>query len=53
MKYMQMIMDQKIKGLGIYSNDYLNNKIDKLINKISWFIPFKSMREDFRNSFLE
>ncbi|MEI0491360.1 glycosyltransferase family 8 protein [Brachyspira intermedia] len=53
MKYMQMIMDQKIKGLGIHSNDYLNNKIDKLINKISWFIPFKSMREDFRNSFLE
>lgn len=53
MKYIQIIIDQKIKGLGIHSNDYLNKKIDKLINKLSWFIPFKNMRENFRNSFLE
>jgi len=29
----------------------INNKINKLIDKIAWFIPIKKCRDKFRNKF--
>ncbi|WP_297277263.1 class I SAM-dependent methyltransferase [uncultured Brachyspira sp.] len=32
---------------------YVNRRFDKIINKVAWFIPFRGMRDNFRNDLIE
>lgn len=53
-KYLDFLINQKI-NIAFENNvnlQQLNNKIDKLINAIAWFIPIKKWRDSFRNKFV-
>lgn len=46
----------KIKSLEIRLSameKYVNRRFNKIINKLAWFIPIKSMRNNFRNDLIE
>ena len=55
-QYINTIIYQKIKinerpNLNVSEIYQLNNKIDKLINTLAWFIPIRKWRDNFRNKF--
>ena len=49
-------LDEKIKSLESRLSTmekYMNRRFNKIINKVSWFIPFRGMRDNFRNDLIE
>ena len=35
------------------NNDRLDNKVNKLIDTLAWWIPIRKWRENFRNKFFD
>ena len=49
-------LDEKINSLELrlsIMEKYINRRLNKIINKVSWFIPFRGMRDNFRNDLIE
>ena len=57
-KYINTIIYQKIKineksNINIPEICSLNNKIDKLIDTLAWWIPIRKWRDNFRSKFFD